>query len=57
MSEDFEAPFTGRYDRFYKELNKLGVPMQVWKEVLVEMYFPVDWANEPDAFKELGHGA
>lgn len=55
MSEDFEAPFTGRYDRFYKELNKLGVPMQVWKEVLVEMYFPVDWANEPDAFKELGH--
>jgi hypothetical protein len=55
MSERDEARFAERFDRYCTKLKELGVPIEVWKEVLVELYFPVDWANEPAAFTELGH--
>ena len=54
-SPEHEAPFNLAYTTYCGKLNALGVPMQVWKEVLVEMYFPVNWSLLPSAFRKLAH--
>jgi hypothetical protein len=52
MSEIHPA-FVERYDRYYTEMKKLDVPLEVWRDVLVEMYSPVDWNDPPRPFKNL----
>ncbi len=53
MDAPLDPTFVEKYGRYYVKMLKLDVPIEAWRDVLVEMYFPVDWRDLPRAFKML----
>jgi hypothetical protein len=54
MSIELDPKFVTRYERYYGPVKALGVPIEIWRDVLIEMYSPIDdWDELPKPFRNL----